>query len=178
VHRTLDDVVCVAQPATGWCQEFSSLYKAVCGELDIPLAEDCLKLEKAFTNETRGIVLGVMFDASTLTWRLTDQKIATLKNSIHDMYMAGQADLKQTEGAKYNSGLPEVQNICAARPKAVHAVQLHGGQFDEAVNSDGGGLVSGGGRQRVRTTGRPLGLAEKPVDRLGSWHAHCKLSEK
>jgi hypothetical protein len=97
VHRTLDDVVCVAQPSTGWCQEFSSVYKSVCGELDIPLAEDCPKLEKAFTNESRGIVLGVMFDANTLMWRLADQKIATLQNDIHNMYAAGHADLKQTE---------------------------------------------------------------------------------
>jgi hypothetical protein len=79
----------VAQPATGWWQEFSTVYKAVCGELNVPLAEDCLKKEKAFTNETSGTVLGVQFDA--------DQKIKTIQNSIHNIYVAGHADLKQVE---------------------------------------------------------------------------------
>jgi hypothetical protein len=97
VHRTLDDVVCVAQPATGWCQEFSSTYRAVCGELNVPLAEDCPKRKKAFTNETCGTVLGVLFDSDTLSWRLTDQKINTILNRINDMFTAGHVDLKQVE---------------------------------------------------------------------------------
>jgi hypothetical protein len=97
VHRTLDDVVCVAQPESGWCQVFSRTYRDICGELNIPLADDCPKKEKAFTNETMGTVLGVQFRSDNLQWRLSDQKISGLLNGIHLMCTCGHADLKQTE---------------------------------------------------------------------------------
>jgi hypothetical protein len=97
VHRTLDDVVCVAQPDSGWCQSFSKTYRATCAQLDIPLADDCPKKEKAFTCETAGTVLGVQFRSDTLQWRMGEQKINGLLNGIHLMSTCGHADLKQTE---------------------------------------------------------------------------------
>jgi hypothetical protein len=57
VHRTLDDVACVAQLGSGCCQEFTAAYRRVCGELTVPLAEDCPLKEKAFSNERQGTVL-------------------------------------------------------------------------------------------------------------------------
>jgi hypothetical protein len=97
IHRTLDDVVCVARPETGWCQSFSTAYRETCLEFNIPLAEDCPRREKAFSNETSGTVLGVQFRSDTMQWRLGEQKISGLLNSIHLMYTCGHADLKQTE---------------------------------------------------------------------------------
>jgi hypothetical protein len=97
VHRTLDDVVCVAQPASGWCQSFSEMYRDMCAQLHIPLAEDCPKKEKAFTCETAGTVLGVQFRTDTLQWRMGEQKIDGLLNGIQLMSTCGHADLKQTE---------------------------------------------------------------------------------
>jgi hypothetical protein len=97
IHRTLDDVVCVARPETGICQRFTEAYKAVCNNLNIPLATPCPKREKAFENETEGTVLGVMFDSKTLTWRFSDEKIAKILDDIFLMSTMKHADLKQTE---------------------------------------------------------------------------------
>jgi hypothetical protein len=97
VHRTLDDVVYVARPESGWCQKFSKCYRKTCAELNIPLAEDCPRKEKAFTCEEEGTVLGVQFRSDTLQWRLSEQKIQGLLNGIHLMYTCKHADLKQME---------------------------------------------------------------------------------
>jgi hypothetical protein len=97
VHRTLDDVVCVARPESGWCQKFTKAYRDTCRALNVPLADDCPKKEKAFTNEISGTVLGVQFRSDTLQWRLSEQKRNGLLNCIHLMYTCGHADLKQTE---------------------------------------------------------------------------------
>jgi hypothetical protein len=66
IHRTLDDVACVARPGDGECQRFTNAYRRVCGELGVPLAEDCPLREKAFSNECQGTVLGVEFNSDRL----------------------------------------------------------------------------------------------------------------
>ena len=45
---------------------FSSEMRKVCGEVGIPLAENCPKAEKAFENVTKGTVLGVGFDSTKM----------------------------------------------------------------------------------------------------------------
>jgi hypothetical protein len=97
VHRTLDDVACVAQAETGHCQEFSAAYRRVCGALDIPLADNCPLREKAFTNERQGTVLGVEFNTDRLEWRLGSRKIAGILAEVDLMRKAGHSDLKQIE---------------------------------------------------------------------------------
>ena len=97
VHRTLDDVACVAQPATGHCQEFTAAYRRVCGELGVPLADDCPLKEKAFSNESQGTVLGVEFNTNRLEWRLHPRKIADIVAAIELMQQSGHSDLKQME---------------------------------------------------------------------------------
>jgi hypothetical protein len=80
-----------------WLNNYFINTQQICGELNVPLADDCLKREKAFTNETNRTVLGVEFDTDTLSWRLADQKIRKIQNSINDIFVAGHADLKQVE---------------------------------------------------------------------------------
>ena len=48
--------------------------RKVCGEVGIPLAENCPKAEKAFENVTRGTVLGVGFDSTKMEWFLSKEK--------------------------------------------------------------------------------------------------------
>jgi hypothetical protein len=72
IHRTLDDVACVSSPVTGECQTFTAAYRRVCGEMGVPLADDCPLREKAFSNERQGTVLGVEFNSDRLEWRLED----------------------------------------------------------------------------------------------------------
>ena len=97
VHRILDDSACVAPAETGWCQQFTERYKEVCAEIGIKLAEDCPYQEKAFTNKTRGTVLGIQFDTVSLTWRIADDKAARILTDIHTLIHGGHADLKQVE---------------------------------------------------------------------------------
>jgi hypothetical protein len=59
IFRTLDDEVSVAPAASTWAQDFSRAYKAICAELNIPLAPPCPNREKAFTLQTAGRVLGI-----------------------------------------------------------------------------------------------------------------------
>ncbi len=72
--RCLDDVPIVAPRQTGWCEAFSAEYQATCKRLNVKLAEECPKNEKAFVNQTRGTVLGVTFDTNTLRWSLSTEK--------------------------------------------------------------------------------------------------------
>ena len=99
VHRTLDDTACVAPAESGWCQEFSAAYKGTCKELNVKLAEDCKNREKAFTNETRGTVLGIQFDTEKLAWRISPTKSNEIITDIHTIINSGHVDLKQVETA-------------------------------------------------------------------------------
>jgi hypothetical protein len=74
VSRAIDDQP-VATPAnSSWGEKFVSSYKKICKELNIELAEDCTRCDKAFTNTKRGKVLGVWFDSESLTWKLPAEK--------------------------------------------------------------------------------------------------------
>jgi len=78
----VDDVPSVAPEDSGLCEQFSEVYRALCKRLNVKLAENCPLNDKAFEVQVRGKVLGVMFDATDLTWRLSEKKIAKAKNSI------------------------------------------------------------------------------------------------
>ena len=73
-HRTLDDVPFVAPAHTNWCEQFSECYEKMCVYLNVPLAKECPKFEKAFTNSTHGKVLGINFNTVDLTWNLPEDK--------------------------------------------------------------------------------------------------------
>ena len=74
VPRALDDSLCVASVNSGIVERFSKEMRKVCEELNIPLAENCPKSEKAFENVTRGTVLGIGFDSTDLSWFLPGEK--------------------------------------------------------------------------------------------------------
>jgi len=97
VHRTLDDTACVAPANSGWCEEFTQAYKDVCGRANVRLAEDCPHQEKAFSNKTRGTVLGVQFDSTKLAWRISAEKASEILTDIHTLINSGHVDLKQVE---------------------------------------------------------------------------------
>ena len=99
IHRTLDDVACVAPPTTNWCQQFTATYKRVCSNANIKLAADCPNCEKAFSNQKRGYVLGIQFDSNTLSWRIPDRKAADILSDLHTIIHGGHVDLKQVEVA-------------------------------------------------------------------------------
>ena len=82
VLRQVDDVPCVSGESSNWCSDFSSVYESLCAELNVGLAPVCPINDKAFVNQKRGKVLGVMFDSTDLSWRLSDIKISKALNCI------------------------------------------------------------------------------------------------
>jgi hypothetical protein len=82
VLRHVDDVPVVAPGDSGLCEKFSETYKKVCKELNVKLAPDCPLMDKAFTCQHRGKVLGVKFDTTDLTWSLSDKKV---QNALHSV---------------------------------------------------------------------------------------------
>ena len=97
VHRTLDDVACVSPADTTWGADMAARYKSLCEKVNIKLAADCPLREKAFTEETKGTVLGIQFNTATLSWRISSQKAAEILSDIHTMIHGGHVDLKQME---------------------------------------------------------------------------------
>ena len=63
VHRHLDDVPFVSTAESGLCEKFSKTYKEVCEVINLKLADNCDRNEKAFTNVTYGKVLGIWFNS-------------------------------------------------------------------------------------------------------------------
>jgi hypothetical protein len=86
IHRQLDDVCCVCPAGSTWCADFTNRYVKNCKELNISLAENCPKFEKAFSCSTYGKILGVFFETSTLSWKLPKEKVektlVAIKNAL------------------------------------------------------------------------------------------------
>jgi hypothetical protein len=138
VHRTLDDVACVAPASESWCENFTNAYKATCQDLNIRLAEDCPRKEKAFSNSTSGTVLGIQFDTQKLQWKLADKKIDDILYDIHEFQSSGSVSLEQTEKlagrlthfaqmSPFLSGLKRPLNILLAEFKEDYDILLRVG---------------------------------------------------
>ena len=82
MHRHLDDVPTAGPVKSKFCELFSETYKAICKDLNILLAEECPRKEKAFCNSTEGKVLGVWFDSKNLSWSLPEDKKVKILRKI------------------------------------------------------------------------------------------------
>jgi hypothetical protein len=60
------------------------MYQEICKELNVPLAANCEKHEKAFGPTTFGTVLGVNFDSEQMTWSLPAEKEAGIQATIDE----------------------------------------------------------------------------------------------
>ena len=54
-------------------------------DLKVKLAKCCPLKDKAFTDSTKGTVLGIVFDSEELSWHLPEEKRIEYMNSIHEM---------------------------------------------------------------------------------------------
>jgi hypothetical protein len=97
VLRQVDDVPVAAPSDSGHCETFSHTYKEMCRDLNVQLAPDCPLQDKAFTNQKRGKVLGVMFDTKDMTWRLSDTKIYKAMDSVKRAINAESTTLKECQ---------------------------------------------------------------------------------
>jgi len=111
VLRQVDDVPCVSPESTGWCEDFTECYKDLCSEINVALADDCPLNEKAFTNQSRGKVLGIMFDATDLTWRVPDSKIVKCLNNIYEVTNVSCCYLKTWQ--KLLGRLNDISQLCS-----------------------------------------------------------------
>ncbi len=84
VHRQLDDVPIVSPKGSKRTEHFTNLYIEVSKKLNVPLAPNCEKHEKAFGPTTFGIVLGVNFDSETMSWSLPAEKEAGILKVIDE----------------------------------------------------------------------------------------------
>jgi len=84
VFRHLDDSPVVGPASSGICEKFTETYEKLCARVNLKLADDCAKNEKAFSNQTNGKILGIIFDTKNLTWELPQDKKETILRKIHD----------------------------------------------------------------------------------------------
>jgi len=97
VFRILDDTPIVAPAKSGICEKFSAEYIKVCAELKVELAPMCDKKEKAFMNETKGTVLGIVFNTETLSWSLPEDKYDDICLRILTAINSGVLNLKDCQ---------------------------------------------------------------------------------
>ncbi len=97
VLRAVDDQP-VATPANSNIGEkFVQSYKSICKSINMEIADDCEKCEKAFTNKQRGKVLGVWFDSSNLTWKLPHEKNLGTLEKIRNAVLCNNVSLVQMQ---------------------------------------------------------------------------------
>jgi hypothetical protein len=97
VHRTLDNVVAVASAASGASRKFAASYRRTAAKLNIQLAADCPDNDKAFTDETRGTILGIVFDLQRTAWRMPSLKVQELLEAAGNFITAGMVSLEEAQ---------------------------------------------------------------------------------
>ena len=87
IHRQLDDIPIVSPDSSDFATNFTKTLKEVCKMLNVDLAKDCKKFEKAFGPTKIGVVLGIEFNSCNMTWKLPEDKriesLHLLKNFLN-----------------------------------------------------------------------------------------------
>ena len=96
-QRQLDDNPVVAPASTGWCESYSEDYVKICETINIKLADECPKKDKAFKNEQEGKVLGIWFNSREMEWSLPSEKAEKAKKAIFEIFHAETASLHSVQ---------------------------------------------------------------------------------
>ena len=110
IHRTLDDVPIIAPKNSQIAEKFASKYKNICHSINVPLAENCPKFEKAFEKSTHGTVLGINFNTEKGSWRIPKEKAEDTLHLINQFQKAKTANLKQFQ--KLHGKLSDFGQMC------------------------------------------------------------------
>jgi hypothetical protein len=97
VFRTLDDIPIVAPESSGITQKVTKGLFEICDALKVPLAKECPRNEKAFQNQTRGVVLGIGFDGSKSEWFLPEKKSKKIVEACLKVVKTTEMNLKQVQ---------------------------------------------------------------------------------
>jgi len=74
VFRILDDTSHISKKGSQDGRNFVDSMRKLCESVNMPLAPLCPNNEKAFEMQTRGVVMGVGFDSSSMSWFLSQAK--------------------------------------------------------------------------------------------------------
>jgi hypothetical protein len=99
IFRTLDDVPVIMPANSDINAKFGQNYRNLCKSLDIPLAMNCPKLEKAFENSTTGTVLGLRFNTKNMHWYISNEKLEKILDCIYQLLSKKLAYLSQIQSA-------------------------------------------------------------------------------
>ncbi len=70
VLRILDDTSCISAQGDFYARDFGLAMKDICRKINMPLAKNCEKKEKAFEREHNGTVMGITFDSIAMAWAM------------------------------------------------------------------------------------------------------------
>jgi hypothetical protein len=94
IHRQLDDTPVIAPASKNWCNIFLNNYKSICEKINLELAPDCPQHDKSFGPTKVGKILGIWFNTTNLTWRLSDEKVSATIQSIKTVSSANYPNLQ------------------------------------------------------------------------------------
>jgi len=95
--RILDDTSNIGREGREDAVRFKEAMERICGFVDMPLAPECPKREKAFTLEQRGVVMGIGFDSKDMSWFMPQEKADRAVRRCLDVVNSFQTDLKRLE---------------------------------------------------------------------------------
>ena len=110
LFRVLDDSPCVAPAGSKITENFSTEMRRLCNAINLPLAKNCEKNEKAFENKTEGVVLGIKFNSEKMTWSLPDQKADKIISRCNIARNSMHMDLNQTQ--KLMGSVNDLAQMC------------------------------------------------------------------
>jgi hypothetical protein len=90
-------VVSVAPAGSPLSRRFAATYRRTAAALNIRLAEDCKEHDKAFTDQTWGTILGIVFDTEIMCWRMPPYKVQDLLTTAGNFVTAGMVSLEDTQ---------------------------------------------------------------------------------
>jgi hypothetical protein len=93
IHRTLDDVPVISPACNNWSEKFDEAFEDVCEKVNVKLAPECEKKEKAFKCCTAGKVLGTFFNSEDLTWKSPDSKRLKYLEAVREVLQNRVVDL-------------------------------------------------------------------------------------
>jgi hypothetical protein len=90
-------VVAVSPAASAASKRFAATYRRTAAKLNIQLAADCPDNDKAFTDETWGTILGIVFDSQLMAWRMPAHKVQELLEAAGNFITAGMVSLEEAQ---------------------------------------------------------------------------------
>jgi len=97
VFRILDDTSHICKKGSQDGQRFVNSMRNLCESVNMPLAPLCPNNEKAFELQTRGTVMGVGFDSSSMSWYFSQSKAEKVARRCLHLHNCAHSSLKEME---------------------------------------------------------------------------------